>query len=208
MKKSLLLLSLIIGLGLFASAQENKEYRTLFGRDGDIDHGAYGAMTFSFGSVDGKDAFMTGIKGGWVIDHRLTLGLAGSGFTSDLRFDNKFPGQRVNLVGGYGGLLIEPVVMPFSPVHLTFPVIIGAGGVAYVNYDWWNYDSQVDPSVWDSDAFFVLEPGVEIEINMVRFMRLAIGASYRYTSSLVMNNTNGNVLRGFSGGFSLKFGKF
>jgi hypothetical protein len=62
--------------------------------------------------------------------------------------------------------------------------------------------------VYDANAFFVLEPGVEIEMNVARFMRISIGGSYRLTSKLDLMNTDPNALRGFSGNLSLKFGKF
>jgi len=127
---------------------------------------------------------------------------------NDISYRNQFDSQDLNLAGGYGGLLIEPVLAPFSPVHLAFPVIIGAGGVAYVNYNWWEYSTYQNPVVTESDAFFVFEPGVELEFNVVRFMRIGIGASYRYTSKVHLFNVSNDVLNGFSGGFSLKFGKF
>jgi hypothetical protein len=207
MKRTLIVICLLAGIGQVLMAQQ-PEYRTLFGRDGNHSNGVYGALTFNYGMIDGQDALMTGIKGGWIIDHKLTLGIAGTGFMNDLRFTDKLKNDAVNLAGGYGGLLIEPIIAPFSPIHITFPVIIGAGGVAYVNYNWWNYENNQEPTVWDSDAFFVIEPGIEIEFNIVRFMRLAVGASYRHTSNVRLNNTDGDVLRGFNGGFSLKFGKF
>jgi hypothetical protein len=207
MKRTLIVICLLAGIGQVLIAQQ-PEYRTLFGRDGNHSNGVYGALTFNYGMIDGQDALMTGIKGGWIIDHKLTLGIAGTGFMNDLRFTDKLKNDAVNLAGGYGGLLIEPIIAPFSPIHITFPVIIGAGGVAYVNYNWWNYENNQEPTVWDSDAFFVIEPGIEIEFNIVRFMRLAVGASYRHTSNVRLNNTDGDVLRGFNGGFSLKFGKF
>lgn len=206
MKKSILLA--IFALITFASWAQNDNYRTLFGSK-PVSHGGYGALTFSYSNIDDKDAFMAGIKGGWVIDHIFTIGIAGKGFLNDISYQYQFgANQDLNIAGGYGGLLIEPVLAPFSPVHLTFPVIIGAGGVALVNYNWWQYDTFQNPAVWESDAFFVIEPGIEIEFNVVRFMRFAVGASYRHTSAVHLAETGKDVLNGFSGGFSLKFGKF
>ncbi len=207
MKKSVFI-TIFALLSVWATAQE-ENFRTVFGNRQHISHGGYGALTFSYGSIYGKDAFMTGIKGGWVIDHILTLGIAGNGFINDISYNNQLGNNEdLNLAGGYGGLLIEPVLAPFSPVHLAFPVIIGAGGVSLVNYNWWQYDSFQNPAVWESDAFFVIEPGVEIEFNVVRFMRLAIGASYRHTSAVHLSGMDQDVLNGLNAGFSLKFGKF
>ncbi|MFZ4464188.1 MAG: hypothetical protein ACOYN5_10085 [Bacteroidales bacterium] len=209
------IIGIMIFLGLFVSgySQERSqpEYRTVFGRDGQTSHGGYGALTFSYAQIDGKDAFMAGFKGGWLIDHHFTFGLAGTGFVNNLQYQNIIvDNTTVSLAGGYGGFLFEPVFAPFSPVHLAFPIIMGAGGIAYVEYDpnWNNYDYYNEPKVWDANAFFIFEPGVEIELNVARFMRIAIGTSYRLTSKLYLMNTDSYALNGFSGNLSLKFGKF
>ena len=34
----------------------------------------------------------------------------------------------------------------------------------------------------DSEAFLIAEPGAEMELNLTRIFRLAIGASYRFTT--------------------------
>jgi hypothetical protein len=39
-------------------------------------------------------------------------------------------------------------------------------------------------------------------------MRLGLGGSYRFTSSLEPSEFESNPMNGFTGGFSLKFGKF
>jgi hypothetical protein len=71
-------------------------------------------------------------------------------------------------------------------------------------YDDYNYNN----STIDNDAFFVFEPGLEVEVNLVKFMRFAAGGSYRYTSKVSMINSSETMLRGFNGYFALKFGAF
>ncbi|MDO8896815.1 MAG: hypothetical protein Q7V19_04125 [Bacteroidales bacterium] len=191
------------------SQESNRsDYRTVFGNSKKVSHGGYGALTFGIGQVDGSQAIFTGIKGGWLIDHRLTLGIAGTGFVNNLHIDYGPGSVSSGLSGGYGGLLIEPILAPFSPVHLTFPIIIGAGGIAYVDRYYWDNHSSYDPWVTDADAFFVFEPGIELEMNLLRFLRLSVGASYRLTSDIKMENAKSDALNGLAGSFSLKFGKF
>ena len=45
----------------------------------------------------------------------------------------------------------------------------------------------------------VAEASVEVEFNMVRFFRLALFGSYRYTSDITMPGIPANALRGWSG---------
>ncbi len=208
--KRILGILLFVTLCVTTQSQERSgpEYRTVFGNNGPTAHGGYGALTFSYAQIDGKDALMAGFKGGWLINHHFTFGLAGTGFVNNLQYQHIIQNTAVTLAGGYGGFLFEPVIAPFSPVHLAFPVIVGAGGLAYIEYDpnWDNLHYQ--PNVWDSNVFFVVEPGAELELNVARFMRIALGASYRFTTKLGLINTDPQALNGFSANLSLKFGKF
>ena len=214
-KLTLILLGMIIGLGVMAQEDEEKstqEYKTLFGND-KITHGGYGGISFGYSQIDNKDAFLVGAQGAWLINHGVGIGIAGRGFVNDLKFEKNIIGtkQEYNLAGGYGGLLIEPIIGARHPVHVSIPIVIGAGGVAYVKHyhyghgDDYNYNYDYSD---DASAFFVIEPGLEIEFNMVKFMRVALGGYYRYTSNLSLADTESDVLNGFTFGMTLKFGKF
>jgi hypothetical protein len=58
----------------------------------------------------------------------------------------------------------------------------------------------------------IIEPGVELELNVTRFFRFSVGAYYRYTSDVDIENPDytvpTDILKGFSGGVTFKFGKF
>ena len=221
MKKSVL--SILFAFALVAVFAQDKEapqeMKTIFGGQNDrISHDGYGALMVEYAQIDGKDAAIVGGRGGWIINHRLALGLAGKGIASNLSYPYDDAGQEYTekyyLNGGYGGLLIEPILAPFSPVHVSFPVIIGAGGVAYsLKY---KYQNNYDNNFWetiDASAFFIVEPGIELNLNLVKFMRISFGGYYRFTSGLNLEDPYGDkaakdILDGFSAGISLKFGKF
>ena len=210
-----LTLLLVLGFGvLFASAQErmedNDEITTIFSKN--KSNGGYGALSFSWTDIEQKNAFLIGARGSWIIDHSFAIGLGGCGFINDIDhydwMDNGWQNEFNNsLAGGYGGIYLEPIIGPRLPVHLSFPILIGAGGIARVaNEDYWNnrwlYDNNHE------DAFFIVEPAVELEFNMTRFMRMAGTFSYRFTSDIKMEDTDPELLRGFSAGLIFKFGKF
>lgn len=211
--KVLWIFILSFALSLNLGAQDEQQHMsTLFGgKNGHIDHGGWAGLNFGYTKIKDNDTYIMGARGGWLINHRFTIGLAGNGFLSDRDYlMQPPPKEKVNLAGGYGGLFLEATIFPFSPVHVTIPVIIGAGGVAYTTTHWrddyWN-DEHKDYTL-DSDAFFVLEPGIELELNLIKFLRFAIGGSYRYTSDISLIQSNSNMLHGFNGHFSLKFGWF
>ncbi len=215
MKKAITLMICLSLLLPFAIAQDeadysNNEFKTLFG-DKNVSHGGYGAMTFNYSQIDGKDAILMGARGAWVIGHGFALGFAGYGFLNDYSFNQYLAGGRnVNLTGGYGGLLLEPIIFGKFPVHVSVPILIGAGGIAYTStwnpypYDHHNFDLLIE----DATGYFVVEPGLELEINVVRFFRIALGGYYRYTSRIKLYETPEDVLNGWSAGITLKFGKF
>ena len=190
----------------------NQEIKTLFGNaNKERSNGGYGGFSTAYTNMGGKDAIMFGGQGGWIIDHSLVIGGAGYGFMTERFYDNELSDNYM-LAGGYGGLMLEFIIAPQSPIHLSIPLVIGAGGVSYTknshDYDYHHWSE-------DSQAFFVIEPGVELELNIVNFMRIAAGAKYRYTSDVELNYFDSGLpivdkgdLRGFSTHITLKFGKF
>ncbi len=214
MKKSgILLVAIIMSLSLFAQEESKppQEYKSLLGGE-EITHGGYGGLSINYSRIDGEDAVLVGARGAWVINHGIAIGIAGYGFANELEYEktiNGYPDKYI-LAGGYGGLLIEPIIGAFKPVHISVPILIGGGGVSYLDPYWATYDNSCLPKPYYeySDAFFVFEPGVEIELNMVKFMRLAFGGYYRFTSGLDIEGSKSNMMNGFSTGITLKFGKF
>lgn len=213
MKRIIVIASILIATTLITAAQEENEYTTINAKD-DVNtlfkkphsNGGYGSISFGIGSINNKTTFISGFRGGWIIDHGIALGFGGYGFFNNLDFND--PSYQNGLVGGYGGLLIEPIIFAKSPVHVSFPILIGGGGIATVEdpANWEYYD-------YNAATFFVLVPGVELELNVVQFFRIAIGVNYRYTPDINLNDMDGNplpkdVMRGFTGTLTLKFGKF
>jgi hypothetical protein len=197
------------------SAQESKDLvyekkqdniKTLFG-DQTIVHGGYGAFTFGYSEIENLSTVVMGGRGAWIIGHWFALGAGGTGFINDIRY-NSMLDENVNLAGGYGGLVLEPIILPWFPVHITFPVLFGAGGIAYVTS--YGSNNTYDPPTWVEDAasFVILEPGAELEFNVIRFFRLSLGISYRLTTEINLYDTSTFPLNGWSGNVALKFGKF
>lgn len=215
---------LMIGLSLLAAsnsiiAQDSEsKIRTLIGNDHKIDHGGWGAPTLAYTNILDQDALLVGIRGGWIIDHVLTIGIAGYGLVTEVNnaaYDEYLIEQgRIEdgtsrFQTGYGGLLIEPIIAYSSPIHVSLPIIIGAGGYGYtrqhVFHEW---DNESHSYIEDAHAFFVLESGIDLEFNIIPILRLGLGVSYRYTSDLQMEATPADALQGWNGSMSIKIGAF
>lgn len=215
---NLIVLLLLAAAPLLAQETENQDRRgsrnqqrhpgevmTLF--DPRTGSGGYGAISLGYSQINGRDAILMGGRGEWVIGHGFGLGIGGYGFVNDPVAVNEL---SYSLAGGYGGLVMEPILMGWFPVHLSFPILIGAGGVANTSYSN-NFNdpyAYFDGYVEDAAVFFAADAGVELEFNLVRFFRMALFGTYRYTTDIQMDGIPADALRGWTAGVTFKFGSF
>jgi hypothetical protein len=218
MKKTFLLTAFIIILFLPSFSQEpdtlekpvekdkSNEYMTLFGHN--KPGGAYGAFNIGYSEIADEHAVMFGGRFEWVAAQAIGFGFGGKGFINEYHYEPSID-KDVFLTGGFGGLYIEPILLPRYPVHLAFPVLLGGGGISYVTKDM-EFDNNF---IEDSEAFLLVEPTAELELNVTRHFRLAFGASYIFTTPFDVG-TDGTAfagsesLEGWNYTVTFKFGKF
>jgi hypothetical protein len=190
----------------YRQPRENREIQTLLGHN--QPGGGYGAFSIGYSMIDDRQAILFGGKFAWIASHSVGFGFAGTGFINEFHYEPLLD-KEVALAGGYAGLYIEPILMPRFPVHLSFPILFGAGGISYVSKE-----SDLNNNlIEDSKAFLIIEPGAELELNLTRHFRFAVGASYRFPSAFDIGLTgspivNAESLRGMSYMVTFKFGRF
>ena len=210
--KTLALLTLVIAF----SAQASFGEETIL--SGEIHHGGYGGPVVKFTQFNGESAVLVGGQGGWIIDHTFVLGLGGFGLATDhhpmsVPTDLSYTRNELRTEFGYGGVMLSYIGMSDQLLHPTFDVLIGGGDIRGNRHDsdWSEFeDNEWEDHHWHSDGFFVVEPTVNAELNIVNFMRLNLGAGYRFISGVEAENwgfSNDDV-DGFSASAMLKFGKF
>ena len=212
--------ALCVMVGYISTAQEKRdtsnkyvvvehdyEIKTLFG--GNHTNGFYISYDLGFANMDKNQTVETGGRLAWVVDHSVAIGLFGSGFVSASDFDKVINGSNstLSLAGGYGGFLIEPIIMPKKPIHISLPIMIGVGGAGYDSYSYNNNSFEYYGNS-SGDAFMMLKAGAEVELNLLKFLRLGIGAQYRYVYGLNLEGFGKNDLNGISATMAFKFGKF
>lgn len=203
-------LILFFGFGLTSMQAQDGGMQTLFGGGGIYANGGYGGFHTAFAKIEDRNTFFFGGQGGWVINHSIVFGGGGMGFNTDLKYDERLDDQY-RFEGGYGGILLEFIVKPNNVVHFNFPMFIGGGGIRYTTNSK-NFNSSYQE---DEAGFFIFEPGVDLQVNLLPFMRLAIGARYKITSDATLRYAgtgdkiaDGGLLRVPSANITFKFGRF
>jgi hypothetical protein len=214
MKRLLITTIVILVVSVYrGSAQEEPgQMKTLSGSESSS--GGYGAFTMGYSVIDDRSAFEFGFRGMWIMNHTVAMGFGGSGFMNQPVYDAGDDTDNF-LTGGYGGFIIEPIVIPLEPVHVAFPILIGGGAISSVKTnwdDWDNWDQYYD-YIPPTQFFMLIQPGAEIELNVTRFFRMGLGASYRipielYHTTPEVPELSPQAVKGFVFGMSFKFGKF
>lgn len=164
--------------------------------------------------VDGKKAHLTGFGSalleGSQINNQFTLLKSFSGallinrtvfvggyFTESFQHDYNWRTDNDNNVFRHAGIQLGYIVLPKCVVS---PVVSLQGG-----YGW--YKGRMDSTTTGTfHQAAVLMPRVEIQVNILRWLRLSVGTSYRYT-------TGDNFFKKYNfsnptGFVALHFGKF
>lgn len=205
-----IILLFILGSGSMLQAQDNEVDYVEFNDRNNVVHGVYLGLTMHYGEIESKDTFFTGLKIAYVANQQFEIGFAGSFFYSDQNIYRGISAFDEDLIGGYGGLHLEPIFFSKSLVSLSFPVMIGAGGMGYIddNFNKEDFDEQEFED--NAQAFFIIEPGINALFNVSRYLQLEAGMRYRITSTV--NDTGGfdpiKRINGFSAGVGIKVGVF
>ncbi len=172
--------------------------------------GGFGAITNSFTSIGGKYANMAGFYGGWYVNSKFLIGIEGKGLTNDIRVqpeNSTNPAVDMSYAFGQFGLVTEYIVASNKVFHVGFHIFTGAGFTGqYERYHWENNSN--NQSDFDEDFFTVVEPGVLVELNLMKWMRFSPGVTYRAAFGSDTAGLSDNDLSNMSYNLTLKFGRF
>ncbi|WP_299188886.1 hypothetical protein [uncultured Aquimarina sp.] len=210
MKKSiklLLIIFLLINIS-FAYSQEdsNGDYLEFNDRK-NIVHGVYLGFSASYGEIDGEDTGLIGLKLAYVANRKFEVGFGMKGFYSQQNLPGISISNDEDLIGGYAGMHLEPIFFSKSRINLSFPLLVGFGGVGYIDGQF-SDDDEFNEDDYDWDAVFVVEPGINLLFNVSRFLQLEAGVKYRFSSKFNIHPNGIDRINGFSAGIGVKVGVF
>jgi hypothetical protein len=182
------LISLISTINL--SAQDTTHTLLKFRKPESI--GIYVAPEFQYGSLNGDFTSFGGSSLMLMINNRFAFGVTGQRSLSNTFVPKN--SSPLFVQSYFMGGKIEYALNPASAVHITFPLMIGMGV------------AQADSTFGKSDNWFeerskgfskrgnnyaIIQPGVNVEANMLKFMKLFVGVNYRFS---ILNDNNSTVL--------------
>lgn len=168
---------------------------------GELRSGGFGGPVIKFGPVNDQAAVLVGGRGGWLINSVFSIGGGGYGVANRVTTDHP---DSLRMDMGYGGFIMEAVFLPNRLVHGTFSVLIGGGSVNM--HESMHRGDGFDRE--DAETFFVLEPEVNLELNVVRFFRFCPGIGYRWMAGDTRFLDSDWDISGFTGNLTFKFGRF
>ncbi len=166
----------------------------------------YGALIQRFSTVSNKNAALTGIHGGVIVNNKYVIG--GGGFvliypTDRSKYRGIYSEEEQHVDFGYGGILLEYYFFPGRLYRVSAGFLIGAGGLGFSIED---EDRDADDSLGDS--YFVIEPEIKAFINVTSFFRLGASVSYRFINGIDNPNFFDESFSGPSFSVIFAFGVF
>ncbi|MEM6829264.1 MAG: hypothetical protein AAF551_02025 [Bacteroidota bacterium] len=218
MLKTLLAFALLVSVCFQAFSQkyidtdnpEDEKIKSLINTENDLN--GFGGIDLKVGDFKNERSLMVGGCGGLVINRRFLFGIAGYGLAKDVEFNGFVPQKdtvkTLNLFGGYGGILVGATIAPKELVHISIPIVLGAGAFEIEDQHFFSDGLSDREFVIENSVFFIIEPGLEIEFNVSSHFRLGFGATYRYITDLELINLSDEEVTGATGMVSLRFGRF
>jgi len=163
----------------------------------EINYGGYGAFSFKYSPMNensflwgnGDSGALIGMRGGWIFNKKLEIGIAAYTLaaereikTKTLNDDNQFVTEKREQSFGYAGITAFYLYPINSLLSLSMGGIIGGGGhqLEGVFYD----ESDDEYKDWGVDTFFVMEPELSIDAEFNKIFRLSFGVSYRMVAGI------------------------
>ena len=179
--------------------------------------GGYGSLGGAYTRLMGRDSGLMSLEAAFLLDHRLSLGVVGYGFTRTPSGPDALDGTPQQFGAGYGGVAVRYSVFSGLPVYGTFGLVLGAGAVG-LHRDGWDDDDDWDAG-WDDDdgnslhspridPFLFVQPEIALNANVTRWLRLGATVGYRLTGGVGRFGLDESDVNGILAGGNNQLGWF
>ena len=170
------------------------------------DYSGYGGVYTKYSKIGEANSCLVGGRGGLIINDSYVIGLAGMGLVHPTEREKisgmDYTGTLDRVDFGYGGFLAEYYFNPKDLIVFSAGALIGGGGLSF------HQDESESDDENNDDSFFIVEPELNIFVNVTRFCRIGIGVSYRFISGINTDEFSDKDFRGASATVMANFGWF
>jgi hypothetical protein len=174
-----------------SAPSEEKNDQTLFD-SGPLEKGGFGGPALKVSTLRGQAETLVGGRGGFIINHAFVVGAAFYGMVGKQERELS-GGEMRHLEFGYGGVELEYIWRPTQLVHASALLLVGGGGLS---------------TEGPSDSFFAIDQTIQVEVNLMKWLRVAVGGGYRLVTGVDMVELDNSDVSGAVGMLTLKYGEF
>ncbi len=171
----------------------------------------YGALSTQYSRFNNQSALFAGAYGGWMINHKLMIGLGGYGLVTH----HNGVGKNVETNGqnawkmGYGGLMLEYSFLQTRRIYFTVNTLIGGGIIKNGNgRGTVSQNGSDELSDIDASGFYVVQPSVNLEMAVNKWFHIGAGVGYRYITGADQPGISNSKMSARTASLSFKFGAF
>jgi len=183
----------------------------------------YGAPYVRYSRIGEAHGCLAGVRGGVIINDNFVFGFGGMGLATPTDRDKisgeYYTGLLSHAGFGYGGFLTEYYFNPKDLIVVSAGTLIGGGALVFYDQRYKDYDdddyyndhrhyNDDDGDIEKGDSFFVVEPELNVFVNITRFCRIGAGVSYRYVAGINSDEFSNKDFRGPSASIMAQFGWF
>lgn len=180
----------IVMLHQIVSAENPPQSCPKSGGGGIFEFGGLGGPLFRVQNMGTGFLFEMGGRGGLTIANLFMLGGGGYGVVGHTGLSLNDKDEKISL--GYGGVGFGFKIFPSAFIHISNFNMFGMGRLGLLN-------SQ------QSGTVYTIEPELDVEFSFISFLRLGLGASYRYMIAPSLSVPS-SQLSGFGGQIYFEFG--
>lgn len=182
--------------------------RTLFDPSAKYAIGGFGGLSVAYSRVADTDGVLVCGEGAVLIDHSVSFGAGGCGWTAPTNVSHLTGADRDRLFFGYGGAVIRYHFLSREVVNIGVGTLIGAGGYSIQTKIGNSGRFEDDYRERSSEAAFVLEPEVGAYLNITRWLRVGAKVGYRWVAGVSIEQLSDSDLSYATAGGSVQMGWF
>ena len=176
----------------------------VFGQDetlikGPIKTSIFISPTFKMSEINNDLGFLWGGRIGCIINQKFIISLNGSKLATTIKLKSPPPGINAKIDLIYGGLDLEYIFLANKPINFSIQSMVGPGKIKFRDSNLGTLD------VDNQDNIVVMEPGINLNLKILRFFSFSTGVSFRFIAGVDLVRVDGWGLSGVSGNIEMRF---